>query len=310
MSTEEPKQLPPNAAEMMDDLLRNTPTPNLRLYAFMALRTTATQLLAQMLSAGKISREAAIWWSDRINALKGSVSGNFIDTIAEVHAMLSQFIHERAVEISALEDGQRSLFLKVLPYLHDVALSPPPNHLSEDAPERTRDLEDFLAFVREFNKETDRGAALVGASLVDNRLEQLLHAHFVNGAIANELLSKSANSPLNRFGARIQLSYALGLITKVEYREAEIIRRIRNAFAHRLHGLSFDDQQIAAWCRNLKSMPYESLGPPRQRFINSVITLCMVLWYRPAHAAPYKAQERKWTWHLAFGTNPNHQPRL
>jgi len=163
------------------------------------------------------------------------------------------------------------------------------------------DLRDFAAFVKEFRAETDRGAALVGAALIDSRLEQLLHGHFLNDDIADKLLSNSSDSPLSRFSARIDLCYALGLITKVEYEECVIIRRVRNRFAHKLHGLTFERQQIADWCSNLKSMPYEKCGAARQRFVNSVITLCMVLWHRPAHAVQFRAKEREWAWHLAFG---------
>jgi hypothetical protein len=172
--------------------------------------------------------------------------------------------------------------------------------VARDVSKIAADLVDLAAFVKEFTAETDRGAALVGAALIDNRLERLLRAHFLNDATADKLLSSTA--PLGTFSARIDASYALGLVTEVEFRECDLIRRIRNEFAHRLHGLTFENQAIANRCRELKAMAYERWGSPRQRYMNSVITLCLVLWHRPAHAEQLKAQDRKWPWHLAFGT--------
>jgi mannitol operon repressor len=299
VTNEDLQRIPDNAGEIMDDLLRNTDTPNLRLFAFLMLRTRTTQILTKALNAGEISCAAATWWLNRLDAFSLSLPSNFVDMLAEVYGVLEQFMREQVDEIAKLNDAPRNVLLKALPYLHEMAFSPPGGHLSAGVSERVNDLRDFVAFVTEFNKETDRGAALVGAALVDSRLESLLRGHLLNEDIAEKLLSNSAGSPLGGFSARIKMCYALGLITEVEFKECEVIRRVRNQFAHQLHGLTYDDQQIADWCDNLKAMTYME-GSARQRFINSVITLCMVLWYRPAHAAPFKAQERKWSWHLAY----------
>jgi mannitol operon repressor len=94
------------------------------------------------------------------------------------------------------------------------------------------------------------------------------------------------------------MSYALALITKIEYGDCEIIRRVRNEFAHQLHGLTFGNQQIADWRGNLKAMPSKSVGA-RQRLVGFGNHVCMVLWYRPGHAAMFAAQDRSWPWHLA-----------
>jgi hypothetical protein len=36
------------------------------------------------------------------------------------------------------------------------------------------DLDDFAAFAKEFQAETERGAALVGAAMIDEMLEDML----------------------------------------------------------------------------------------------------------------------------------------
>jgi hypothetical protein len=162
-----------------------------------------------------------------------------------------------------------------------------------------RDLNYVSAFLKEFQEESDRGAALVGAALLDARLERLLLAHMLPGKVAGELVN-GRNAPLGTFSARINLCYALGLITTAERHDLNLVRSIRNEFAHREHGITFSDDRITGLCSSLNSrrstkMIEETGGyPPRQRFNDAVLFTAMQLWYRPEHAAPYKAQERQW----------------
>jgi hypothetical protein len=53
---------------------------------------------------------------------------------------------------------------------------------------REEDIRDFSAFLKEFQTETDRGAALVGAALIDQKLSDTLRSFFVVGNTAAELL--------------------------------------------------------------------------------------------------------------------------
>lgn len=166
---------------------------------------------------------------------------------------------------------------------------------------RDEDIEYFSAFLAEFQKETDRGAALVGAALIDTRLEAVLRSHFLKSKVVEDLLD-GGSAPLGTFSSRIKLAYALGLITELEFNECEIIRRIRNDFAHGVHGLTFQDQKLTALCNNLKANTPDGKrfdGNPRQLFINSVILLSLAFWYRPEYAAKYMAVARDWSWQLA-----------
>jgi mannitol operon repressor len=162
-----------------------------------------------------------------------------------------------------------------------------------------RDIEYISAFLKEFQAETDRGAALVGAALLDSRLERLLLSHMLPGKIADDLV-KGGNAPLGTFSARINATYAFGLITTKERQDLNLIRGIRNEFAHSEHGLTFADRKIVGMCSSLISRrPLDMIRgpddyPPRQRFNEAVIFNAMQLWYRPEHAAPHKAEERKW----------------
>lgn len=156
----------------------------------------------------------------------------------------------------------------------------------------------FSEFLAEFQKESDRGAALVGAALLDARLERILRAHFVEGKSAKELL-EGGNAPLASFSARIKCCHALGLITSHEKNDIDLIRAIRNEFAHQEHGLSFEGTKIKSLCSSLISRRPKSLQEkieylPRTRFIDAVIFNSLQLWYRPEHAATLKCQEHVW----------------
>ena len=159
----------------------------------------------------------------------------------------------------------------------------------------------FSEFLSEFQKETDRGAALVGAALIDSRLERLLLSHFADKPTAEELLN-GGNAPLAGFSARITLAYTLGLITKLEFKECHTIRKIRNEFAHRIHGLTFADRKLTDLARSLRANTPDGdrcNNDPRQLFINSVILVSLSLWYRPEYAARFRAEPRQWSYQLA-----------
>ncbi len=163
---------------------------------------------------------------------------------------------------------------------------------------KENDLQYFGAFLAEFQKETDRGGALVGAALLDNRLERLVLSHLVAGKVAEGLVI-GRNAPLGSFSSRINASFAMGLITTEERQDLNIVRSIRNEFAHREHGVSFEDGTIAGLCTSLKSRrPQQMIEDhgytPRGRFNDAVIFLAMQLWYRPEHAVEFRACERTW----------------
>jgi hypothetical protein len=196
-----------------------------------------------------------------------------------------------------VDERVRALFPEFLYLAHSMVFDPPEG-LPIKHDQMASDLEEFLEFAIEFNAETDRGAALVGAALVDDRLLRLLQSHLVASKITEEMLDDSPTAALGTFSARMNLCYALGLITRVEHRECGLIRKVRNMFAHKTHGLKFANPKITDLCFNLRGYAAGG-GDARVRFVNSVIALCMVLWYRPMHAIPFKAEARQWLWHLA-----------
>lgn len=286
------------SARLLHDMLTQTSTPGHRFFAVAGIVTSIYTALADGVAKGTVTREQAVEASRLIDSFKPLFEdppANFVEMLATLHNLI-----EETKRRDDLDEKLRLHANALQQYLHSIAFTP-----SAEVPrtpeEITTDLAGLASFVKEFKQETDRGAALVGAALIDHHLERLLRGHLLNEKIADKLLSNAANSALSTLSARTDMCYALGLITEVEYHECVLIRKVRNRFAHKLHGLTFQDSEIAGWCTSLQAMAYERWGSPRQRYINSVITLCMVLWHRPSHAVHLRAQVRQWPWHLAFG---------
>jgi len=152
---------------------------------------------------------------------------------------------------------------------------------------------DVARLVEDFEKETDRGVALLGAAFLDDVLDVMLRAHFIeDGDVVNKLISPGR--PLESFGARTHLAYCLGLLGKDIYHDMNMIREIRNDFAHR-QPTSFELEEISLKCRKLKAvkvmMPEEGCNG-RDRFIVSVVLIAnhLMVWTASVeHAKPAKS---------------------
>jgi mannitol operon repressor len=159
------------------------------------------------------------------------------------------------------------------------------------------DSEDLGRFLAELRRETDRGLPLVAAALVDEKLRDTLHAFFCTGKAAERLLSVPY-APLGTLSARIEACFALGLIDEFEYREISIIRKVRNAFAHSKHGISFEEARVRTLCASLQAdLPQGEGYPidePRFRFINSTVWMVIRLYYRAAWVERERRQPKTW----------------
>jgi DNA-binding MltR family transcriptional regulator len=141
-------------------------------------------------------------------------------------------------------------------------------------------VEDIKGFLEEFQGESDRAAAIVGAAYLDECLRQLIASFLIEDSTAvDRLLGMSG--PLGTFFARMEASYCTGLISKNEYHDLEIIGEIRNEFAHGLHGLSFSDAWVRDKCSKLQlwkpASQWLELDTARSRFTVTTSALLMQL---------------------------------
>lgn len=125
---------------------------------------------------------------------------------------------------------------------------------------------------------THRGVVLVWASIVDSLLSKMLKAHLVplNGEQSDHLFGQ--NGPLGSFSSRTKMLHALGIIQRDEMTAIDLMRKIRNDFAHQV-GLTLNDPPFAQQCRQFKErMTGESGGgDPKLMFIFGCGPLVMLL---------------------------------
>lgn len=104
---------------------------------------------------------------------------------------------------------------------------------------------------REFLGSSDRAAAVVGAAMLDAQLKILFEARIAQKADRSQLFD-GTNAPLHSLSGKADLALALGMISEREHRNLTLIRRIRNAFAHKIGELSFATPGISSRCDELE----------------------------------------------------------
>jgi hypothetical protein len=135
--------------------------------------------------------------------------------------------------------------------------------------------------------ESDRGAILVCAEILNGLLEERLTAHMIDDPEARQgMLGRDA--PFGTLSSRIAASYAFGLIDKPLRKRLDQIRRIRNQCAHHVLDVTFLDQRI----RDIVlTMPSATLNDPirdalgtderstlRLSFVLNCSDLATILW--------------------------------
>ncbi|WP_082387889.1 transcriptional regulator [Achromobacter xylosoxidans] len=156
-------------------------------------------------------------------------------------------------------------------------------------------LREFAAFLEDFGRETERGAALAAAAMLDDLLGRVLGSFMIRNKGGRDLL-EGFNAPLGSFSARIAASFACGLISEAEYKECELIRKIRNEFAHQI-SVSFKSQKIAGLCGSLKysAQSYGSVHvDERGQFTTAAVALILNLTNRPHYVGQKRLQVTNW----------------
>lgn len=160
----------------------------------------------------------------------------------------------------------------------------------------------FKDWDREIESGTDRGVIICGGSFLDYILRENIFDFLFKSSVSELLLEPE--QPLGSFGARINLSYCLGLITMGEKDNLDYIRKIRNLSGHKLgHAASFGSEKVKDLCEKLSippkmymprklqygkhnykcfsSDPLEDNNSHRKKFIFTVTYLINILKIRP-----------------------------
>lgn len=109
----------------------------------------------------------------------------------------------------------------------------------------------LIDFHNLFNNEVrdDRTIAILGGTFLEMCLEHILYAFLPEEKEAKKLMEY--NQPLGNFSNKISMVYCLGLIENVVREDLNLVRKIRNEFAHNLYA-SFENEKVKSWCNGLK----------------------------------------------------------
>lgn len=112
----------------------------------------------------------------------------------------------------------------------------------------------------------DRGAAIVLAAVVERSVEKLLRKNLREDGASG--LYKYGG-PMGDFGSKIMMGYAMRLFGLNTRRDLNIIRHLRNQFAHSRKPIEFTTPVVRVCCENL-SYPDEPGVLLSFRMINAV----------------------------------------
>jgi DNA-binding MltR family transcriptional regulator len=95
-------------------------------------------------------------------------------------------------------------------------------------------------------EESDRGAVIVAAAILENDLDELLKAEIQQNGLSAKLIKSlfDMNGPLSSFSSKALVCFAFGLISKNIFDDLEKIRKLRNKFAHTTEQVDFLSGEI------------------------------------------------------------------
>jgi hypothetical protein len=178
-----------------------------------------------------------------------------------------------------------------------------------------RTTKDEVEYFKSLIDESDRGCVILVACRLDDALYELHESCIYSniGPTQTSLVDKllSLHQPLGDFAARIQLAYAYGLVSRQDYRDLEVLRKMRNDAAHILQHtrFSFDIADIrervlslTAPKRIVDAIPYlrgDGIQPPpsdpKLYLINAGVALNRVIRFKAVeflNLEPWKEKTR------------------
>lgn len=115
---------------------------------------------------------------------------------------------------------------------------------SDHSPDIEVDYRQWSGFFQELGTESDRGVTILASVWIENLLERKLRSLFKEGSSAARRKLFELNGPFSSFSSKILAAYSLGWINSDTFHDINLIRKIRNQFAHDLHGLDLESAKI------------------------------------------------------------------
>jgi len=121
----------------------------------------------------------------------------------------------------------------------------------QTVPRRHAIANHFLALQEQLRGETDRGAVIVAAALLEDALEQMLSVRLLPSPERDDELFSGPYAPLGNFSAKIDFAYRVGLIRQGVRSSLHLLRKLRNHFAHSAAVGGFEAQAVRSRLREL-----------------------------------------------------------
>lgn len=150
-----------------------------------------------------------------------------------------------------------------------------PEHFKTGDP----NMDNLNRFQSLVQKQDDRGLALSLSAFAEDTLGRLLLTYLKEGKQSKDLV-EGFNAPLGTLSTRIKAAYAIGLLSREQYEDLEIARKIRNAFAHDWEGVTLDRQDIKAMIGQLNAYTFDEkplAGEARARLLGSITNILVEL---------------------------------
>jgi len=109
-------------------------------------------------------------------------------------------------------------------------------------PEKDKTFGSLNTLVPTLDSMDERGLVLSLAAFAEEALGHLLKTYLLKNVSAEKLLD-GFNAPFGTFSTRIKGCHALGLIEDTQANDLELLRKIRNEFAHSWSPIRLDDQR-------------------------------------------------------------------
>jgi DNA-binding MltR family transcriptional regulator len=161
----------------------------------------------------------------------------------------------------------------------------------------------FTAFFTEFKNESERAIVVLTAARLDYLLFQLLHKYVIPNVSKTDDFFEN-QGPGSSFSNKIMLCYRLGLIDRQFTQALNLIRRIRNDFAHEATACTLSKgshadrvEALTAPYRNLEifkyfqKMCFEGVDRHRSHYMIMVGILMMRLEYIIENITPRDEKE-------------------
>ncbi len=150
---------------------------------------------------------------------------------------------------------------------------------STGGPIESHSLANLNRFLGLIGEQDDRAMVLSLATFIEDTLGRLLLTYFRNCKATKDLV-EGFNAPLGTLGSRIKAVYAFGLVTEQQYKDMDILRKVRNKFAHSWDGVSLARNDIQAALGELSGYTFDQNtieGTAREKLLRTLSSCCIEL---------------------------------